>query len=201
MTVLGFTPVKTRKRLPARSENGSDASISKETTPKELLSAKEMMKSGMFNALAEPTEATPANSEEEGGDEAEIDVDEDGDSRRQSSLYNPLDKETSAAFNITPRKKGPTGGAKSPPKGKKDKRNRAPKALIAAGKMSDEDRDKDPQINDEQAIKIICDRTIRKMLRNASGPNYFTKKGELYANVRTLLMGTARCEEISHCRP
>ncbi|KAK3617526.1 hypothetical protein LTR56_025221 [Elasticomyces elasticus] len=50
--------------------------------------------------------------------------------------------------------------------------------------MSDKDRDEDPQINDEQAIKIIRDRNIRKMLRNASGPNYFTKKGELYGDVR-----------------
>ncbi|KAK3617527.1 hypothetical protein LTR56_025222 [Elasticomyces elasticus] len=104
MTVPGFTPVKTRKRLPARSENGSDASISKETRPKKLLSAKEMMKSGMFNALAEPAEDDTANNDEEDGDEPEIDVDEDGDSRRQSSLYNPLGKDTSAALNITPRK-------------------------------------------------------------------------------------------------
>ncbi|KAK5726695.1 hypothetical protein LTR15_002583 [Elasticomyces elasticus] len=68
MTVPGFTPVKTRKRLLARSESGSEASISKDTMPKKLLSAKEMMRSGMFNASAEPTEATSANSEEEGGD-------------------------------------------------------------------------------------------------------------------------------------
>ncbi|KAK5708334.1 hypothetical protein LTR97_000874 [Elasticomyces elasticus] len=200
MTVPGFQPVRSRKRKTARSENVLDASISKETMPK-LLSAKEMMRSGMFNALAEPTEATSANSEEEGGDEVEIDVDEEGGSRRQSSLYNALGKETSAPYNTTARKKGHTGGAKPPPKGKKDKRNRPPKALIAAGKMSDKDRDEDVQINDEQAIKIIRDRTIRKMLRNASEPNHFTKKGELYANVRTLLMGTARCEGIGRCRP
>ncbi|KAK5726696.1 hypothetical protein LTR15_002584 [Elasticomyces elasticus] len=48
--------------------------------------------------------------------------------------------------------------------------------------MSDKDSDEDVQINDEQAIKIVRDRTIRKMLRNASGPIHFTKKGELYAN-------------------
>ncbi|KAK4898647.1 hypothetical protein LTR27_003819 [Elasticomyces elasticus] len=86
MTVPGFQPVKTRKRRPARSENGSAASISQETRPKKLLSAKEMMKSGMFDALAEPTEATLANSEEEHGDDAEIDGDGDEDSRAKSSL-------------------------------------------------------------------------------------------------------------------
>ncbi|KAK5699240.1 hypothetical protein LTR17_023407 [Elasticomyces elasticus] len=98
MTVPGFTPVKTKKHRPARSENGSDASISKETRPKKLRTAKEMMK-------AEPAEDDSANNDEEGGDEPEIDVDEDGDSRRQSSLYNPLGNDLSGAFNITPCRK------------------------------------------------------------------------------------------------
>ncbi|KAK5687024.1 hypothetical protein LTS10_001161 [Elasticomyces elasticus] len=169
MNVPGFTPVKTRKRKTARSENGSAASISKETRPKKLLSAKEMMKSGMFNALAEPAEDVTANNDEEDGDEPEIDVDEDGDSRTQSSLYNPLGKDTSAAFNITPRRKCTTGDAKSTPKGKKDKRDRGPEALVAAGKMSDKGRKETPQINDLQAIEIIRDRTFKRCCVMAQG--------------------------------
>ncbi|KAK4894475.1 hypothetical protein LTR27_007361 [Elasticomyces elasticus] len=77
---------------------------------------------------------------------------------------------------------GATGSSKSSTKA--DDRDRTPSNLLALGKMSDLPRNAEPQMDDQQAIRVIRDRGIKKMLRNASGPNYFTKKGELYADVR-----------------
>ncbi|KAK3069256.1 hypothetical protein LTR53_012545 [Teratosphaeriaceae sp. CCFEE 6253] len=66
-------------------------------------------------------------------------------------------------------------------------RRRSHKHLIEAGKMSVLPRGAEPQIDEPTAIAIIKDSNITKKLRNARGPNYFMRSGELYADKRHII--------------
>ncbi|KAK5691302.1 hypothetical protein LTR17_025688 [Elasticomyces elasticus] len=164
MTVPGFKPVRSRKRQTSSSESGF---ISKEVQSKRLMSMKDLRKADKFDMLAEHPHAVTANNDDDDGEDAEESADIDEDSRTISSSHNPLGKTPAAASLPSPHS-----------------RDRTPGNSLFLGNISDLPPDAEPQIDDQQAIRIIRGRGVKKMLRNASGPNCFTKKGELYADVR-----------------
>ncbi|KAK5681775.1 hypothetical protein LTS10_006308 [Elasticomyces elasticus] len=157
MTVGEFKPVKSRKRKTSSSESGF---ISKEVQSKELMSVKDMKKAGRFDMLAKHPDTVTANNDDDDGEVRASD---------EKEPSQPLGQDSGCCeFLVTAQK---AGGATGSPNlfTKADGRDRTSGNLLALGKMTDLPRNAEPQIDDQQAIRIIRDRGVKKMLRNASG--------------------------------
>ncbi|KAK3651610.1 hypothetical protein LTR56_004339 [Elasticomyces elasticus] len=157
ITVPGFTTVNSRKRKTGTSESGS---ISKEVQPKKLMSVKDLKKAGRFDMLAKHHDTVTTNNDDDDGEDAEEAAEIDEDSRTTSSAHNTLGKTSAAGSLPSLRKRVPKGTAKGSSKSstKADGRDRTPGNLLALGKMSDLPRNAEPQIDDQQAIRVIRDR-------------------------------------------